>query len=170
MFWKVRPWRFLNAPRNENAKHPASQVYLRVGLDLARGAAPVVSPCGPVTPESAGASSNQSANSAVPSRLLLNCFPPFTFQVPTATRTGLKFVNSDWRSDMARRILGVTVRGYKMGIFVCTPNPCTPNTVRLPSERVAQSLIWANAPDEGGRGLKATMTGTRPSGASAIRL
>lgn len=73
-----------------------------------------------MTRQSEGASSSQSASSAVPSRLLLNCFPPFTFQVPTATRTGLKFVNSDWRSDMALRILGVTIGGHRKGMSGCT--------------------------------------------------
>ena len=79
------------------------------------------SPGGPATRHNEGASSSQSASSAVPSRLLLNCFPPFTFQVPTATRTGLKFVNSDWRSDMALRILGVTIGGHIKGLSGCTP-------------------------------------------------
>lgn len=60
------------------------------------------------TPESLGESSSQSVSSLVPRMLLRNCFPPFTFQVPVATRTRLKLVNSNWRSDMAFKILGVT--------------------------------------------------------------
>lgn len=62
------------------------------------------------TPESLGESSSQSVNSLVPRMLLRNCFPPFTFHVPVATRTRLKLVNSNWRSDMAFKILGVTDR------------------------------------------------------------
>lgn len=62
------------------------------------------------TPESLGESSSQSVSSLVPRMLLRNCFPPFTFQVPVATRTRLELVNSNWRSDMAFKILGVTDR------------------------------------------------------------
>lgn len=62
------------------------------------------------TPESLGESSSQSVNSLVPRMLLRNCFPPFTFHVPVATRTRLKLVNSNWRSDMAFKMLGVTNR------------------------------------------------------------
>lgn len=71
---------------------------------------PLCSPWEPVRPASLGESSSQWASSAVPRRLLRNCLPPFTFQVPVAMRIRLKVVNSDWRSAMALRILGVTAR------------------------------------------------------------
>lgn len=87
------------------------------------------SPWGSVTPASPGESSSQSASSAVPSRLLLNCFPPFTFQVPTATWIRLKCVNSDWRSDMARRTLGVTERRQRRAqLSASTPRGSPQNT------------------------------------------
>ena len=125
-----------------------------------------------MTRHSEGASSSQSASSAVPSRLLLNCFPPFTFQVPTATHTGLKFVNSDWRSDMALRILGVTIGDTeraclshpKTHAFPLTPPETQPG---LLPERDAEAIHRNQWPGLMRMRLKPTTSRAPPCGPSA---
>lgn len=89
-------------------------------------------------PESVGESSSQSASSAVPRRLLLNCFPPFTFQVPMAIRIRLKLVNSDWRSDIALRIRGVTTGRHTRHVGLHPPEQgrglCLPKVGAHPAD------------------------------------
>lgn len=150
-------------PEEPNAKPPGGRARPRIHALFLPGRPH--SPWGSTTPASPGESSSQSASSAVPSRLVLNCFPPFTFQVPTATWIRLKCVNSDWRSAMARRTLGVTERRQRRARLSASAPRASPPTPPKHGWGLCQHREGrrrAPGPADSGRG-----TGTHPCGVFA---